>query len=134
VRSESGSLSAFVAVVAVSLFTLIGLVVDGGRAVAARESAMNIAEQAARMGAGQISIQHLRWGEVVADPGAADAAAEAYLNENGYPGTASTLDGTVTVNVSVSEPTVILGLIGISHIAVKATASATDVHGVTRKD
>ena len=133
-RTESGSLSAFVAVVALSLSVLIGLVVDGVGAMAAREAAANVAEQAARMGAGQVSVEHLRWGDVVADPVAADAAAQAYLQQNGYPGTASTTDGTVTVDVSVSEPTVILGLIGIDHIAVQASASATDVHGVTRKD
>jgi Flp pilus assembly protein TadG len=132
--NETGSLSAFLAVVCFALFVLLGLVVDGGRALAAREAAMNVAEQAARVGASQVSVQHLRWGEVVADPDASVAAAQSYLSNAGYPGTASTIDGTVTVDISTSEPTVILGLIGINNIAVEAQASAIDVHGITRKD
>lgn len=133
-NDEAGSLSAFLAVVALSLFVLAGLVVDGGRAIAAREAAWNTAQQAARVGAGQISVQGLRWNEVVTDPSTAQDAALSFLQANGYSGTVRVIDGTVTVSLATSEPTVILGVIGIHHIAIVESATAIDVNGVTRND
>jgi len=134
VSSETGSLSVFLVALTLALFVLTGLVVDGGRAIAARENAADVAEAAARVGAGQISADHLRWGEVVTDPEAAVAASEQYMAAAGFDGTASVIDGTVWVSIKTREPTVILGLVGIDSIDVSAQAEATDVHGVTRSD
>ncbi len=131
---ESGSLTAFVAVFALALFALIGLVVDAGRAVAAKRSAYDIAEQAARAGAGQLSVDALRRGQVVIDPAAAVQASDAYLAAAGQNGTTSVSGQTVTVRIEDTEPTVMLQIVGIDRINVTAVASASDVHGVTRSD
>jgi Flp pilus assembly protein TadG len=131
---EKGSFTAFMAVFCVALFVLIGLVVDAGRAIAARSAAMSEAEQAARAGAGQLSVGALRSGQVEIDPVAAVQAADAYLAAIGQPGTASVVGQMVTVHISTDEPTVILGIVGVNRIVVSVTASAANVHGVTQED
>jgi Flp pilus assembly protein TadG len=128
---ETGSLTAFLAVLAVALFALVGLVVDGGAAIAAKRAAAAEAEQAARAGADQLSLRGLRSDQIVLNPRAALAAAVAYTDAAGHPGTASVDGLTVTVTVRLVEPTTILSMIGIDHLKVSATASATVVHGVT---
>lgn len=131
---DKGSFTAFMAVFCVALFVLIGLVVDAGRAIAARSAAMAEAEQAARAGAGQLSVGALRSGQVEINPVAAVQAADAYLEATGQPGTASVVGQTVTVHISTDEPTVILGIVGVNRIVVSVTASAVNVHGVTQAD
>jgi Flp pilus assembly protein TadG len=131
---EAGSLTAFVAVLCFSLFVLIGLVVDAGRAISARSIAMADAQQAARAGAGQLSLGALRSGLVAVDPATAIQVSDAYLASVGQPGTTSVVGQTVTVHIETVEPTVILGIVGIDRIGISVTASAIDVHGVTRED
>jgi Flp pilus assembly protein TadG len=131
-HSDKGSFTAFMAVFCVALFVLIGLVVDAGRAIAARSAAMAEAEQAARAGAGQLSVGALRAGQVEIDPVA--AVQDAYLEAVGQPGTASVVGQIVTVHIATDEPTVILGIVGINRIVVSVTASAVNVHGVTEED
>ena len=134
-RTEQGSLSAFVAVLALSLFILVGLVVDGGRAIAAHRQAIDIAEQAARAGAERLSLDNLRSaGSVTVDPGAALQAAETFLAEAGQQGEVLVSGLSVTVKIHVESPTSILEIVGISSIPVSASATATNVHGVTRED
>ena len=58
-RSDDGSLSAFVALVFLALLVLMGLVVDGGSAFTAHQAAVDEAEQAARAGAGALSVDAL---------------------------------------------------------------------------
>lgn len=132
--SEEGSFTVFVAVLALALFALVGLVIDGGRAVAAQSAAAGQAEQAARLGAAQISVQALRSGTVAIDPADATRAADSYLQAVGTTGVVTIAGQTVTVHIDSSEPTVILGIIGVERIAITAAASATNVHGVTRQD
>ena len=131
---ETGSFTVFVAVFALALFALLGLVVDAGRAIAARSNAWDQAEQAAREGAGQLSVDALRAGQIELDPSAAISAADSYLAAAGQTGSASVVGNVVTVRVSETEPTVILQIVGIRQIEVSAVASATDVRGVTRQD
>lgn len=71
---------------------------------------------------------------VALDPLAAVKAADAYLTAVGQNGSASVDGNTVTVRIDESEPTVVLGIVGIHRIQVSAVASATNVHGVTRQD
>ncbi len=131
---DDGSFTVFVAVLALALFALVGLVVDGGRAVAAQSAAAGESEQAARLGADQISVEAIRSGVVAIDPATASRAAYAYLRSVGTSGTVTISGQTVEVHIQSSEPTVILGIIGIHQIAISASASATNVHGVTRED
>jgi len=132
--AEAGSLTAFMAVLSLSLFALIGLVVDGGRAIAARSEALTEAQQAARTGAGQISVDALRSGQVELDPARAEFAADAYLASVGRSGTATVVGQTVLVQVVMQEPTVMLGIVGIKQIKIQVSASAVNVHGVTEDD
>jgi Flp pilus assembly protein TadG len=131
---EAGSIAAFMALLAVALLALVGLVVDGGRSVAARQEALDDAQQAARAGAGQLSIVALRAGQVLLDPGAAASAARKYLASAGVDGTVAVIGQEVTVQVDLQEPTTFLGLVGLRTINISADASATNVHGVTRED
>jgi Flp pilus assembly protein TadG len=133
-RDESGVLTAFVAVLAVALFVIVGMAVDCGRAIAAQRLAADEAEQAARTGAGQVSVPALRAGQVVLDSPAAVHWAEGYTISSGHPGTATASNGIVTVRVVVAVPTTILGIVGVPTITVSATASASDVRGVTKQD
>jgi Flp pilus assembly protein TadG len=132
--TETGSLTAFVAVVSLALFILIGLVVDTGRAIAARSLAMDQAQQAARAGAGQLSIASLRLDQVEIDPSKAILAANSYLSSVGQTGTISVVGQVVTVHIDSQDPTVILGIVGVNRIAISVTARATNVHGVTQED
>jgi Flp pilus assembly protein TadG len=115
----------------VALFVLVGLVVDGGAALTARQAATDEAEQAARAGAGALSVNALRSGTVALDPGAAVTAAEAFTVAAGHRGTASVSAGVVTVSVHYRIGTAILGMVGIGTLPVSGEASAVDVSGVT---
>ena len=129
-RSEAGSISAFVALLLVAIFVLLGLIVDGGAALSARQAAADEAEQAARAGAGALSVNGLRSGVVQIDQQQAIDAAEQFTRAAGHPGTAAVSGGTVTVQIRYRIHTDILGIVGLDTLPVSATASAVDVQGV----
>ena len=81
-----------------------------------------------------MSLGALRSGLVEVDPATAIETSDAYLASVGQPGTTSVAGQTVTVRIKTFEPTVILGIVGIDRIGITVTASAVDVHGVTRGD
>ena len=116
----------------VGLLALLGLVVDGGAALTARQAAAVEAEQAARAGAGALSVDALRAGQLRVDASTAVGVAEQFMAAAGHSGTATVAGGVVTVRIRYDVPTVILGLVGIGHMTVTADASAVDVDGVTR--
>jgi Flp pilus assembly protein TadG len=129
--SEEGSVTAFVALLMVAMFVLLGLVVDGGSAVSAQQSALDEAEQAARAGAGALSVDALRSGSIQIDQQTAVATAEAFTVAAGHPGTATVSGGAVRVEIHYRIATDILGVVGITSLPVSASASAVDVAGVT---
>jgi hypothetical protein len=130
-RGDEGALVAFVLLLLVALMALLGLVVDGGAALTAHQAAEVEAEQAARAGAGAISVDGLRAGSVQLDPVAAVVAAQRFAAATGHPGRVNVVGGVVTVSVRYDVPTTVLGLIGIHTLSVMASASAVDLHGVT---
>jgi hypothetical protein len=130
-RDEAGVLTAFVAVLAVALLAIVGLAVDCGRAISAQVLAADEAGQAARVGAAQLSLNALRDGRLEINEAHAVQMAEQYMELAGHPGTASVHGGIVTVRVEEAMPTTILGIVGVQSIEVSATASASDVSGVT---
>jgi Flp pilus assembly protein TadG len=130
-RGQDGSISAFVALLLVAVLAVLGLVVDGGSALSARQAAADEAEQAARAGAGALSVNALRSGVVKINPTGAIRAAEMFTREAGHPGIATVSSGTVTVRVEYRIHTAILGIIGLDTLPVSATASAVDLQGVT---
>jgi len=129
---ERGAIAAFVVLIMVGLLALLGLVVDGGVALTARQAAHVEAEQAARAGAGALSKDALRAGLIEIDGPAAVIAAEAFMAAAGHPGSATVAGGVVTVWINYQVSTTILGIIGIDRLDVSAEATALNVGGVTR--
>lgn len=126
-RSDRGSVSALVAVVALGLVMIAGLAYDGGQIVAAQGTARDIAANAARAGAQEVDLDELRaTGIAQLDPEAAAAAAATYLADTGHEGTVDVAGPTVTVTVRVIQPMTILPL---PDRTVAATDSATAVTG-----
>jgi Flp pilus assembly protein TadG len=123
--ADQGSVTAFVAIVAVALIMVAGMAYDGGQVLAAHAAARSDAAKAARAGAQEIDLIALRQtGGATLDPAAAEAAALAFLEEAGATGTASVDGTTVTVTVTVVQPMHILPL---PNRTVVATEEATAV-------
>jgi hypothetical protein len=124
-RSDRGSATAWAIGIVAVVALLSGAVLDGGNAMAARVQALDIAQQAARAGANQLDLGALRnQGVVRLDPGAAQAAADAFLRQAGANGTATATTAQVTVTVTRSQPTLVLQAIGVDSIGMTATATA----------
>lgn len=129
---ECGFVSLYVVAITVGLVALAGLVIDGGKALAAREKAADTAQQAARAGADALSPDSLRNpGPLAASPAGATRAADAVLATGGLTGTVSVDGDNVTVSVVVHEATAILSAVGVNQITGTATASATALRGTT---
>ena len=95
---EQGQVTAFVVIMMAAFLAFAGLVYDGGNALAAKTTAIDEAQEAARAGAQQINLAAFRaTGQVTLDPAAAAAAAQAYVAAAGGGDTA-----TVTVTVSLA--------------------------------
>jgi len=123
---DRGSMTAFVAVTAVALVMLAGMVYDGGQVVSATARARSDAAKAARAGAQEIDLTALRsTGETALDPARAEESALAYLDEAGATGTV-TVDGPkITVTVTINQPMHILPLPDRTVVATE-TATALD--------
>lgn len=123
---DRGSMTAFVAIIAVALVMVAGMVYDGGQVISATTQARSDASKAARAGAQEVDLTTLRsTGETVLDPTAAEASAHAYLAEAGATGTV-TVDGpNVTVTVTINQPMHILPLPDRTVVAAE-TATALD--------
>ena len=106
---ETGSITAFVAVVAIALVMVAGMAYDGGQVISAHNAARNDAEQAARAGAQQIDLTHLRkTNEPRLDSAKAESTALDYLAQTGSTGTVAVTDASVTVTVTRVQPLRIL--------------------------
>ena len=132
-QAEAGFVSLYVVVITVGLLAMAGLVIDGGNALAAREQATDVAQQAARAGADALSPDSLRGSPtgLTASPAAAQAAANKILDTAAVTGTVSVDGGNVTVTVIVHKDTTILSAFGVGPIEGKATSTATALHGTT---
>lgn len=128
---QAGQVTAFVTVFTVALIVMAGLVVDGGRLIAAKRRANNRAEQAARAGAQAVSVDAIRSsGAQVLDEDQAIAAADSFLARTGTRGTVTVSGNSVTVTVDVPTSMLILGPFGLSDRTVTGTGTARNVRGV----
>jgi Flp pilus assembly protein TadG len=95
-------MTGFVAVIATALVMVAGMAYDGGAILNTHATARRTAAEAARAGAQEVDIDHLRaTGELRLDPDAAVAAATEFLDAAGVAGTAQ-VDGTeITVTVTI---------------------------------
>jgi hypothetical protein len=126
---ERGSVLPFTAVVVAALVACAGLAVDGGRILAARRSASAVAAAAARRGAEELAFADLAGGRASIDPVRATAVAEAYLAQAGATGSVAATPDEVTVTVTLTASTVVLGAFGIGSKSVTATRSAAPFGG-----
>jgi Flp pilus assembly protein TadG len=136
-RADGGAAAVLLVLLTPVFLALAGLVLDGGRAIAARQQAADLAEQAARAGAGALDVTTLRAsGQDTINPAAAQAAACRYvtLSQPGDGCRATVTAGQVTVTVATSTPTVLLGLIGINTFHTTGWATATAVTGISTPD
>lgn len=131
-REEDGSVTVFVIGLTLALLMVAGLVHDGGRVLAARRQAHDLADNAARAGAQAVDIEVLRAGGTVSiDPIEARAAADDYLATTGLTGDVTVTADRVEVVVSITTPMVLLQLVGIAQRTVTAHGEARIVRGIT---
>lgn len=129
--TDRGSVSAMVLVMAFAMLVLVGLTLDVGQALAARDDAATTAQQAARAGADALQPESLRDGSPTLDGEAAAAAARAVLDADGVSGEININGPSVTVRVTVSRRTVVLGMVGLSQLSGTAEATAFPLSGTT---
>ena len=124
--AESGVVSAFVLGLMMTFVVCAGLGVDGGRLVANRLDLADHAENAARVGAQELT--DLRTGEPTIDENLARYSASNYLAANELDGEVSTTFNSVTVTVNRDVEMSLLKLFGArSHqITVTRTAKPSD--------
>ncbi len=129
---ERGSLTLFAALFTTAMLMMAGLVVDGGARLTAQRSADHQAEQAARAGAQAVNAAGLRAGtHVVLDPAGAREAALTYLRAAGHPGgTVTVSGGAVNVAFTQTQPTAILGVVGVSSFSITGSGHARLLHGI----
>jgi hypothetical protein len=126
-RDERGLVSTFVVVVTMACLLAAGLVLDGGRLVAGRLQAADVAGNAARAGAQQ--LVGLRAGAVSVDPGPATAAARGVLSAAGADGSVTVEGRSVTVTAHIRQSMVLLRIVGIDQRTVSASATARAEEG-----
>lgn len=132
---ERGQVAAFLVVAMTGLLALVGLVLDGGLALAAKTEAIGVAQEAARAGAQHLDLAAYRAdGTVTLDPDAATAAAHDYLDAADATGTVTVTGATIAVTVTATHPTQLLSIVGITTLTVDGTGSAQARHGVTSPD
>jgi hypothetical protein len=130
-RGETGTITAFVAVFAVALLAVAGLVVDGGYMLAGRRAAFDEAEAAARAGAQAVDEDSLRQGgTVVLQPDAARQRVAEYLSHTGHEGTVEVNGDAVTVQVTFKQRMTILGMFGVGPATIEASGTAHGVRSV----
>ena len=132
-RGDDGIVTAFVVIFAVALVFVCGLVLDGGRILASKREANNLAESAARAGAQAISDDAVRTGSaVIVDGAGAQSAACDFLSRAGQPcggGTFVSTDGN-EVRVTVTRSVDLL-LLPVGDQTFTVDRSACVVRGIT---
>jgi Flp pilus assembly protein TadG len=126
--------SVYLAVWAVAMMAMAGLVIDGGAAIAARARAADLAEQAARAAADALSPASLRGprpADLQVDPAAARTAAGRVLALGGATGEVTISGHVVSVIAHVPRKATVLTAVGVNDLTGSATATATVLHGTT---
>lgn len=119
---ESGLASLFVIGLSLAVFLSAGLAMDGSRVLGSTRECSLVAGSAARIAAQQYAGDPTGSGEVVLDVGAAKAAAEAALIEQGF--TTFRVEVTpTTVRVGVWKDIPMILLVGWAHTRVNGSAT-----------
>lgn len=136
--NHRGALSPAVAILAVMIFTLAGLVIDGGRQLGAKSRAVGYAQEAARVGAATIQLNSDEARIDVAKAGTAIAAfcAQVSSNDPAVTKCAATkvTDELVDISVEINNKTTFLGMVGKPSLLAKGTGQAHAEQGVKKAD
>lgn len=128
--NDRGSITLWFVVIMLVLVCIVGLVVDGGGKIQARQRANFVAEEAARA-AGQEIVRPLgmRGIATVVDPLTAQLAAQAYLARAGVPGVVIPVSPTtLVITTTITYQPKFLGLIGIGPQVVTGRATVNLNH------
>ena len=124
-RDDGGSITLTLVVMVTALLVAVGLVVDGGAKLRAVQQATAAAGEAARAAAQQVNVAQVQAaGSARLDAAAARRAAQDTLAEAGVEGSVTVTSGSVSVNATVTRPTVFLSLVGIGSLSGTGAASA----------
>lgn len=124
-RDERGAVTVWLAGASVLMVSIIGITVDLGGQLHAKERAHTIAAQAARTGAEQITADAMLGTKPTLDVGRARTAANSYLRAAGVNGTVSVSGGVrVTVTVVDTYQPLFLSSIGVGTLTVSASSTA----------
>lgn len=131
-RGERGSITIWLALTGFVMMMLVGLAVDLGGQVHAKQRAHNIAAEAARAGGERVRAAPAIMGEqITLDPQAAHSAAQAYLAAADVTGNVRiTGSDTITVNVTDTYTPKFLSIIGIRDLTVTSTSTARVVRSL----
>jgi hypothetical protein len=124
---EDGTISTFVAVLALALVAVAGLVYDGGQIIRTTAEARDLAGAAARAGAQQPAADQVHAGHAYLDPVAAHQRATDFLAAAGTTGTVQVTDTQVAVTVTVTQP---MQLLPLPDRTITVTATAATVSDV----
>lgn len=128
---ERGTITIFVTTTTVALLMAAGLVLDGGRLLAAQRQAVDHASAAARAGAQAVDTGALRERRSELDARRAIRAAQRFLAARGEAGRVTVDGGRIHVTVARRETTSLLTLVGIRTVGISASGSARVVRGVS---
>jgi putative Flp pilus-assembly TadE/G-like protein len=133
-----GALSPAVAILAVMIFTLAGLVIDGGRQLGARSRAVGYAQEAARVGAASIQLNTSEAKIDTAKAATAISAFCAQVSSNDPTvtacGSTKLTDDQVDIKVAINNKTTFLGLIGKTSLKASGIGTAHAEQGVKKSD
>lgn len=136
--NHRGALSPAVAILAVMIFTLAGLVIDGGRQLGAKSRAVGYAQEAARVGAATIQLNTIEAKIDTTKAGAAVAAFCGEVSKNDKAvqscGATELTDDSLKVQVVIGNQTTFLGMVGIGHLDATGTGEAHAEQGVLKAD
>jgi hypothetical protein len=138
-RGEHGALTPAVLILAIMIFWLAGLVIDGARQLNARSRAIAYAQEAARAGASGIDLNIQ---DVTFDPDEVRTRVDAYCAE------AKQSDDTITqcglskepdaknlfVAVELKNPTTFLAMLGVQDLTAKGQGEAHAEQGINKAD
>ncbi len=139
VADQTGSITATVPLLVLTVMVLVGFTFDGGNVITAHRRAVNLAEQAARAGAERLDIAALRSrGQYRLDRAAASAAAATYLantSTRGHVQLGHDTDGDyVEVVVDWTQPALFAGLLGRSRFTGTGQGRAHNCHGLVTEE
>ncbi len=129
-QGDDGAATLWMVFGTIIIFAVAGLVFDGGTLISGKRDTINDAEEAARAGAQAIDA-----GSVLAgtgpqlDPAAAVARAEQFLATNGWSGTATADNTSVTVTITRQQSMTFLQTFGLGERTITGTATARPQQG-----